>query len=207
MAKNKTGSIFILLLCFLYSASGQPVLTEYPVLEKTTLLRHQLIAVAESQLHVREATGNNDGPEIRMYLRSVGLPEGNPYCAAGMTWCHDELNIPNPQSAWSPDWFRTNVVYRRGSPRLTRFESRPGQVFGLWYESKKRIAHVGMIVGETNLHYRTIEFNTNGAGSNEGQGNHRLIRKKENIHVVADYVGYAEYRLGMKNLRKYDQQN
>ena len=132
MAKNKIGCILFLLHGFLYSASGQPVLTDYPVLEKTTLLRNKLVSVAESQLHVREATGKNDGPEVAKYLRSVGLPEGYPYCAAGMAWCHEQLNIPNPQSAWSPDWFRANVVYRRGSPRLTKFESRPGQVFGLW---------------------------------------------------------------------------
>lgn len=199
MGKIKTGLCLLCALCFWCSAFGQPVLTDYPVLEKTTDLRHKLISVAESQLFVREETGNNDGPQIRKYLRSVGLPEGYPYCAAGMAWCHNELNIPNPESAWSPDWFNTNVVYRRGSPSITVFESRPGQVFGLWYESRKRIAHVGMITGETKFHYLTIEFNTNGAGSNEGQGNHRLIRKKENIHVVSDYVGFAEIREAMKS--------
>lgn len=35
---------------------------------------------------VTEKTGHNDGIEIRGYLRSVGLGEGNPYCIAGQIW-------------------------------------------------------------------------------------------------------------------------
>lgn len=39
-----------------------------------------------SQEGVTEKTGNNDGPEIRKYLRSVGLNGEYPYCIAGQIW-------------------------------------------------------------------------------------------------------------------------
>lgn len=194
MATVKNSIILLCLLCGWSLAAGQPVLESYPVLDKTSELRAKLVEVAASQVGVREKTGNNDGPEIRMYLREVGLPEGNPYCAAGLTWCHNQLNIPNPESAWSPDWFKGNVVYRKNQPRLTTFVSRPGQVAGFYSETKRRISHVALIEGESRLHYSTIEFNTNGAGSDEGQGVRRLIRSKNSVFIISDFVGYKEIR-------------
>ncbi|GAP68841.1 hypothetical protein BA6E_105115 [Bacteroidales bacterium 6E] len=156
---------------------------------KLKALRGKLVAVAASQVGVKEKTGKNDGPEVAMYLREVGLPEGYAYCAAGLTWCHNQLGIPNPKSAWSPDWFKANVVYRRGKPLLLPFESLPGQVAGFYSESKKRVSHVALIESESRQHYFTIEFNTNGAGSDDGEGVRRLMRKKGTVHVIADHVG------------------
>ena len=156
---------------------------------KLMVLRTELVAVAASQVGVREKTGKNDGKEVAMYLREVGLPEGYAYCAAGLTWCHNQLGIPNPQSAWSPDWFKANVVYRRGKPLFLPFESLPGQVAGFYSESKKRVSHGALIESESHQHYFTIEFNTNGAGSDDGEGVRRLIRKKASVYVIADHVG------------------
>ena len=159
---------------------------------KLMALRVELVAVAASQVGVREKTGKNDGPEVAKYLREVGLPEGYAYCAAGLTWCHNQLGIPNPKSAWSPDWFKANVVYRRNKPQIGPFESLPGQVAGFYSESKKRVSHVALIESESRQHYFTIEFNTNGAGSDDGEGVRRLIRKKGTVHVIADHVGAAQ---------------
>jgi len=199
MAAIKTFIILLWLVCAWNSCPGQSLLETYPVFPETSELRKKLIDVAASQVGVREKTGNNDGPEIRMYLRETGLSEGYPYCAAGLTWCHNQLSIPNPESAWSPDWFKTNVVFRRYQPRMTTFKSRPGQVAGFYSESKKRVSHVALIERESRLHYYTIEFNTNGAGSDEGQGVRRLIRQKNSVHVIADYVGYKEIKQELKS--------
>lgn len=198
MAANKIILILLWLVCSWGSAPGQPVLEDYPVLDKSTRIREELIQVAESQLHVREKTGNNDGKEVEKYLRTTGLGKGYAWCAAFVTWLHNEVNVPNPESAWSPDWFRTNVVYKRNDPRQISFRARPAQVFGLYYESKKRVAHVGIIVRETRLHYETIEGNTNAAGSNEGDGVYGKIRRKESIYIIADYVGYHEIKESLK---------
>ncbi len=116
----------------------------------------ELVRVADSQVGVTELTGKNDGPEIAKYLREVGLTEGYAYCAAGLVWCHNQLGIENPRSGWSPDWFRKNVVYRKTHKRIQPFVSRPGQVPGFYYESKKRVAHVGLITG--NQQYELFSF-------------------------------------------------
>lgn len=201
MGANKISFLVLCFLCWWSSAACQSVLESYPVFPKTTEQRVKLITLAQSQVGVKELTGNNDGKEVEMYLRSVGLKKGNPYCAAGVSWCHIQLNIPNPESGWSPAWFNNNIVYRKGEPRTLPFKYRGGEVVGFYVPSKGRIGHVGLAKMETKLHVETIEFNTNGMGSSEGQGVHNLIRKKETIYVVSDFVGWKEFLEGVKALK------
>jgi hypothetical protein len=202
MGKNKISILALCLVLWWSSLPGQPVLEQYPVFPKTTEQRIKLIELARSKLYVREATGKNDGKDVVMFLHSVDRKKGDAWCAAFVSWLHIQYSIPNPESGWSPDWFRNNVVYRRPVPRMTPFVSRPGQVFGLYYESKKRGAHVGIIESETRLHYNTIEGNTNAAGSNEGDGVYRKIRRKTDIYAISDFVGWKEYLEGVKKLKK-----
>lgn len=149
-------------------------------------VRTELQELYTSQIGVREATGNNDGKEVKMYLNSVGLDEGYPWCAAFVSWCHLELIIPSPVSAWSPSWFGQNVIYKKDW-RKPQFTAKPGMVFGLYYASKKRVAHVGFIDYEDKNNYYTVEGNTNKAGSREGDGVYRKIRPKNTVYIVADY--------------------
>lgn len=159
---------------------------------RTDSIRERLIKTATSQVGVREKTGHNDGAEVESYLHSVGLVKGYAWCAAFLVWCHDQNGIKNPRTAWAPDWFRTNVVYKSHDPSIGQFLSgqflsKKGQVFGLYFEAKGRIAHVGMLAGETRMSYITIEGNTNQAGSREGDGVYKKLRDKKTIYIVSDY--------------------
>lgn len=176
MAKNKNWIVLVFLLWWGNGCFSQ------------SLLRDSLISIAESQVGVREFTGNNDGTEVELYLQSVNLGKGYAWCAAFVTWCHDQAGIDNPRSAWSPDWFKTNIIYSRNKPTIEIFKSKPGQVFGLYFESKGRIAHVGIIIKEDRLHYITIEGNTDGSGGREGDGVYKKIRTKRSIYKISDYI-------------------
>lgn len=153
-------------------ADGQPV-------------RDKLISTAERQLHVRE-DGYNDGKEVRKYLRSTGLGKGYPWCAAFVTWCHDENNIPNPGSARVVDWFNSNVVWQRDW-RKNQPEILPGYVGALYYENLGRLGHIFIVEYEDTNNYYTIEGNTNRAGSREGDGVYRKIRPKKSVAALGDY--------------------
>jgi len=80
------------------------------------------------------------------------------------------------------------VVYSRNKPTIEIFKSKPGQVFGLYFESKGRIAHMGIITKEDRLHYITIEGNTDGSGGREGDGVYKKIRTKRSIYKISDYI-------------------
>lgn len=186
MGKSKIGGIVLLLLWLWNSSVSQPVLSDCPIFSD---VRAELVRVAESQIGVREKTGKNDGMEVEKYLRVVNLDKGYAWCAAFMAWTHEEVGVPNPQSAWSPSWVNKNVVYRKNQKRVTPFKSQKGQVFGIYYDNLKRVGHVGMITGENKLHYTTVEGNTSGQGVREGDGVYRKIRKKELVHSISDHVG------------------
>lgn len=185
-----------LALCLLlgvFHADGQPV-------------REKLIGTAVSQLDVREQ-GTNDGKEVRKYLRSTGLGKGYPWCAAFVTWCHEENNIPNPGSARVVDWFDSNVLWKRDW-RKNQPESKPGYVGALYYENLGRLGHIFIIEYEDANNYYTIEGNTNRAGSREGDGVYRKIRSKKSVAALGDYcIKPDEYFNIIKQLYGTDKQN
>lgn len=164
-----------------------PALAQLPM--PTSPLREKLKTTAEKYVGIKELTGHNDGKEVVRILRNVNLHKGDPWCAATMAIIHDENNVPNPRSGYCPDWFRSNVVFEKMSfTPINQFQAKIGQVFGLYIEQKRRVGHVGMIVGESKFSYHTIEGNTNDAGSDEGEGCYRKIRNKRSIYVIADYA-------------------
>jgi hypothetical protein len=52
--------------------------------------------VVKRQIGVREKTGQNDGPQVSAYLRSVGLSAGNPWCMAVQYWAFDQVTSTPP---------------------------------------------------------------------------------------------------------------
>lgn len=141
---------------------------------------------------VKERTGNNDGERVERYLRAVGLTKGNPWCAASMAFVYNSCRIPNPMSGYCPDWFRAPyLVYQRNLHGLDDFNTaKPGDVFGIWFNSKNRIAHMGMIEEVNGGYVTTLEGNTNEAGSRDGDGFMRKYRLVDQVYAVANYADH-----------------
>lgn len=167
---------------------------EQATTERVNKLRDNLVDTARYFLFVREETGNNDGKYVERFLKEVNLKKGNPWCVAFVVSCHNYTGIPIPQSGYSPDMFRSNVVWDYTDWR-NGYNTKPGQVFGIYFESKKRVAHVGIIESGNGKTVNTIEGNTDGSGSREGDGVYRKVRQMESIWVIADYAGTDEIRM------------
>ncbi|MEJ7694696.1 hypothetical protein [Daejeonella sp.] len=67
-----------------------------------------------------------------------------------------------------------------------------GDVFGLFFPEKARIAHVGFIDQWDGTWMISVEGNTNNFGSREGDGVYRKRRLVKSIYKVARYVGVIE---------------
>lgn len=71
-------------------------------------------------------------------------------------------------------------------------EPQQGDVFGLYFTKLGRIGHVGFVDqwggprGDDWVY--TVEGNTNGEGSREGDGVHARRRLKRHIHIVANWI-------------------
>jgi hypothetical protein len=149
--------------------------------------RQAIVQVSSHEIGVKEATGNNDGKEVECYLASVNLKKGNPWCAAFVAWVYDQCFIKHPISGYSPDWFRyPNVIYQRNA--TDKFAAGVGDVFGIWFPEKQRIAHVGIIVGFSGNYVITVEGNTNDALSRDGDGVYKKRRLIRQLYAVSTYL-------------------
>lgn len=144
--------------------------------------REKILVIARSQLHVRETEKNNFGKEIKAYLAYTKLPEGNPYCAAFVSWVYFEAGFKQPRTAWSPALFPL--------ARQTR-EPKPADVLGIYSVKLKRIAHCGLVERRQNDWIISIEANTNIEGSREGDGVYRKWRHFRTIAKFANWFGSA----------------
>lgn len=153
-------------------------------------LRERVVSIAESQLHVRELTGNNDGPEVEAFLKITGLGPGYPWCAAFVAWVFVKANIKTIRSARAADWFKPDrlVWESRALGRYPNFRFEKAMLVSFWYDHLGRIGHIAIAVGEDRNNYYTIEGNTNARGEREGQGVGRHIRPKKMIYSISDHI-------------------
>ena len=152
-------------------------------------VRDCLVGCAKDEIGVKEKTGNNDGKRVEQYLRHTGLPKGFPWCAACQSFIYSKCGVQNPNSAYCPDWFKASkVIYQRGLKGKDKFEGERGDVFGIWFQEKNRIAHMGMIESVEGNLVVTLEGNTGGDGGRDGDGFYRKYRLKNQIFTVANYT-------------------
>jgi hypothetical protein len=141
-----------------------------------------------SQIGIHEATGKNDGSVVESYQKAAGIHKGDAWCAAFVTWCFEQCGIATAVTwpAWSPSWFTKNIVWKQAKGSTPQ----QADVFGIWFQRKKRIAHVGFIDNwnQSDKCVMTVEGNTNEAGSREGDGVYRKRRLKSQIYAVASYI-------------------
>lgn len=137
-----------------------------------------LIPIAKAELWVREATGNNDGFRVWEYQAAVGLKQGDPYCAAFVSWVFKQAGYASPRTGWSPALFPMAKLVKAAAP---------GNVFGIYFPSLKRIAHCGFVESVKNDWIGTIEANTSIAGSREGDGVYRRMRHKRSVYRYAKW--------------------
>ena len=140
-----------------------------------------------SQIGVREATGKNDGPMVEAYLRNVGLGKGYSWCSAIVRWVFDRAGVKTQITAWSPTAHNPlNILWLQNKQYS---EIRSGDVFTLWFASKKRIAHTGFIDSDGgNGIVETVEGNTNGGGSRDGDGVYKRKRIKKTIYSITGWI-------------------
>ncbi len=147
-------------------------------------LRDQIAVTYLSQVGVTEATGANDGVMVETYQASADLQKGDPWCAAFVNWCFEVNGIEGPRSfaGYSPAWFP--------SGRHINDPPERADIFGIYYSTKGRIAHVGFIDRWGDTYVITVEGNTNGVGSRDGGAVLKKRRLARQIYTTCDWLNY-----------------
>lgn len=155
--------------------------------------RERILAVAKSQIGITEKTGNNDGREIDKYLATTGLEgTGAPYCACFVRWVYDAsgLRKTGPRSALAASWVQapTWTLAHGGRTPMS------GDPWGIWFQSKGRIAHTGLVAQWGKSVVVTIEANTSpdaiagSAADRNGDGVWSKRRLIKQIYSVRDWL-------------------
>lgn len=155
--------------------------------------RDRVLAVAKSTIGQTEKTGRNDGAFVDSVLASVGLEgTGAPWCAAWNRYCYDKagFRMVGPRSALASKWVSdpTWTIARGGAT------PKPGDPWGIYFPSKKRIAHTGLVWVWGTKTVRTIEGNTSpdavagSAADRDGGGVYSKIRLIRQIHSAKNWL-------------------
>ena len=148
-----------------------------------------------SQLGVKELTNHNDGKEVEMYQRSVGLPSNSKaaWCACftscGMSYCC----IDNPKSALAVAYFNKKTIIWSNDDEDAGITPEQTDLGGIYFASLKGIHHIFFIDEweEGDEYCTTVEGNSNDTGSREGTTVVRHRRLKEQIRYVARFIKSA----------------
>ena len=155
--------------------------------------RDRVLAVAKATIGQTEKTGNNDGAFVDSVLATVGLEgTGAPWCATFNRYCYDKagFRMVGPRSALASKWV-SNPTWTLAKGGAT---PKQGDPFGLWFSSKNRIAHTGLVWVWGTKTVRTIEGNTSpdaaagSAADRDGGGVYSKIRLIRQIHSVRNWL-------------------
>lgn len=150
-----------------------------------------VLDAAKREIGDREATGNNDGPQVEVFLASCGLGEGSPWCAAFVNWCLGQgLGITERKECWdteNPAYCPSIHTWARLSGILHTSPQR-GDVF-LYIEDGWAL-HTGLVTGydAATQRFTTIEGNTNPGGSSEGDGVYARSRPSNGCYVFVRWI-------------------
>jgi hypothetical protein len=148
----------------------------------------ELILIAEGEVGTMEVPlGSNRGPKIKQYLNSVGLNEGNPWCASFIYYCAQKaaskLGNPNPvykTGGCLSHWNNTTGIKVKAKDAQDNVSLvKVGSIFIMDHGGGK--GHTGIITSREGGFINTIEGNSNDNGSREGLGVFTLQRKITNI--------------------------
>lgn len=164
-------------------------------------MHYKLLAIAQSQIGVRETGGNNCGAKIREYQSATDLaPASWPWCAAFVDWCLREwvrdaevakwlnLQVSTPEE-WRP---KTALAYgltswATGRPKTTAIygekdKAQPGDIVTFDF------SHVGIVLEDAGDSIVTVEGNTNGKGERDSESGDGVWRKIRTKTLAKDFI-------------------
>lgn len=149
-----------------------------------------LVEIAANQLllNIRE-TSKNQGAEIAKFWTATTYPDGyanrEPYCAAFICWLVKQavgerkvpFSLPRSPVAYDFEkWAKANAG--KGVSVVTT--PKAGDIFTL-----STASHVGLVVGVDGKSIITIEANTDGSGSREGDG---VYKRSRSISSIRQFI-------------------
>ena len=163
-----------------------------------------LLTAARATLGIHETGGNNRGPRIDEWLTGVGAAIGSPWCAAWVYGMHDIASRSLALANRCPRTAGALKMYHMAPEACRRPLPAPGDVFVLDTGDPGGFGHVGIVelVTPDNETIVTLEGNTNGAGSREGNqvAKHTWRPRDERRGKLVGYLSFEPEGFGVASL-------
>ena len=148
--------------------------------------------IAKSFVGTREI-GNNGGPQVTRFLKSVGLRPGNPWCAAFVSFCLDSAKIKTlrTRSGLARHFISKNKTIKATKVMQTNQELPPGTVV-VWRRGTTTFGHVGFVDSWKGKAGTTIEGNTS-SGRSGSQWNGGGVWSRKRVINPYDYFRITDF--------------
>lgn len=125
--------------------------------------------------------GTNAGPDVERFLASVGLPVGNPWCAAFASYCLDAAR-PEPSAPHTRSGLASRFIARSSNKASDvlygRYAPERGDLV-IWRRGNTIYGHIGIVDDWDGACGYVIEGNTSSGiygSQRDGDGVHRRYR-------------------------------
>jgi hypothetical protein len=156
------------------------------------------LRAAAAELHVRELTGNNDGPEVLARQKAAGAKPRDPWCGCEMFWQQQVCQLP------SPAWPAAARNWSQGSSPRTFFirglrgsldSVGLGHIVTFYYANLGRVGHVGKVVavgrsvraGRAPRTFLVNAGNTGRGGGRDGAGVYNVSYPAYQIYGASNW--------------------
>ena len=152
----------------------------------------KMVALAREEIGVSEVDVTNCGPRVDEYKAATWLDadKGWPWCAAFICWLireaieEDETTFKRPRTAGAWDfenWARQESTHGVELRKPTNEDIKAGDIVVFTF------SHIGIAVADVDSsgYVKTIEGNTNGAGSREGGS---VLEKNSHVSKIRSRI-------------------
>ena len=152
----------------------------------------KLVQLAREEIGVSEVDGTNCGPRVDQYKAATWLDasKGWPWCAAFICWLvresieDEDVKFKRPRTAGAWDfenWAKQQIANGVDLRKPTNEDIKAGDIVVFTF------SHIGLAVKDIDSrgYVKTIEGNTNGAGSREGGS---VLEKKRHVSSIRSRI-------------------
>ena len=152
----------------------------------------KMVQLAREEIGVSEVDGTNCGPRVNQYKAATWLDasKGWPWCAAFICWLvresieDEDVKFKRPRTAGAWDfenWAKQQIANGVDLRKPTNEDIKAGDIVVFTF------SHIGLAVKDIDSrgYVKTIEGNTNGAGSREGGS---VLEKKRHVSSIRSRI-------------------
>lgn len=150
------------------------------LLLSSTVSGQKHLDIAQSFVGVQEATGRNDGPEVEMFLQSVGRKKGDSWCSAFVSYCLTVTDVKEPtiRSGLARAFKKSKGLINANDVLRGTKKIEPGSIVG-WEKGNTIFGHIGFVMDWRQQYGTTIEGNTSsGVQGSQSDGDGVYIRSR-----------------------------